>query len=389
MKARRPRYRRAAGEFVECPCAARQVGSCSGASLGDMCGIAGFVNREGQAADRAIVERMTATLAHRGPDGDGFYCDGPVALGHRRLSIIDVAGGAQPMSNEDGTVWVTYNGELYNELELRPELEREGAPLPDRLRHGEPGPSLRGRGGRFRSPAQRHVRPGASGTQPRGRLVLARDRMGQKPLFYAELPGGGLAFGSEPKAILLPSRRRPGRSIRTAWLATSFTSTSRPLTRSGEGLRKLPRGHVLVWENGTIQVCPVLGLAVPEPEARASSLRAGRPAVLGPLPRVGGAAPPVGRAARRLPLGRRRFLERRRGALRARAGRERAHVLDRVRGPELRRERATPARSPGTWAPIITSGPSRSTPGLRALARGRAPGSTSRSATPRSCPRTC
>ena len=84
-----------------------------------MCGITGFVNRPGREADREIVARMTATLAHRGPDGDGIYVDGPAALGHRRLSIIDVAGGGQPMSNEDGSVWVTYNGELYNEPALR------------------------------------------------------------------------------------------------------------------------------------------------------------------------------------------------------------------------------------------------------------------------------
>src|SRR5271165_572134 len=91
-----------------------------------MCGIAGFVNGAGQTADRPIIERMTSTLAHRGPDGDGMYCDGPVALGHRRLSIIDVNGGAQPMSNEDGSIWVSYNGELYNEPELRTELEAKG-----------------------------------------------------------------------------------------------------------------------------------------------------------------------------------------------------------------------------------------------------------------------
>src|SRR6201996_2363588 len=91
-----------------------------------MCGVAGFVRNDGQAADRGVLERMTATVHHRGPDGEGFHVDGPAALGHRRLSIIDVAGGAQPLSNEDGTVWVTYNGELYNELELRRELEAKG-----------------------------------------------------------------------------------------------------------------------------------------------------------------------------------------------------------------------------------------------------------------------
>ena len=166
-----------------------------------MCGIAGFVNREGIKADRSIVERMTATLAHRGPDGDGFHCAGPVALGHRRLSIIDVAGGAQPMSNEDDTVWVTYNGELYNEPEIRHELEAKGHRYRTRCDtetlvhlYEEEGPDFVARlNGQFGL---------AIWDQTRCRLVLARDRMGQKPVYYAELPGGGLAFGSEPKAVL-------------------------------------------------------------------------------------------------------------------------------------------------------------------------------------------
>ena len=107
-----------------------------------MCGIAGFVNGGGDAADREILARMTATLAHRGPDGDGLYLDGPAALGHRRLSIIDLAGGAQPMANEDGSVWVTYNGELYNEPALRRRLWRAGATSTGRLGHRKPRPSL-------------------------------------------------------------------------------------------------------------------------------------------------------------------------------------------------------------------------------------------------------
>ena len=92
----------------------------------EMCGITGFVSRDGDTSDRGVLARMTATLSHRGPDGDGLYLDGRVALGHRRLSIIDLAGGAQPMSNEDGSVWVTYNGELYNEPSLRARLEASG-----------------------------------------------------------------------------------------------------------------------------------------------------------------------------------------------------------------------------------------------------------------------
>ena len=107
-----------------------------------MCGIAGFVNRAGLDADRGIVERMTATLAHRGPDGDGIYCDWPVALGHRRLSIIDVAGGAQPMSNEDGSIWVSYNGELYNEPELRASSRPKHHRYRTVVRHRESGSPL-------------------------------------------------------------------------------------------------------------------------------------------------------------------------------------------------------------------------------------------------------
>ncbi len=144
---------------------------------------------------------MTAPLAHRGPDGEGLYCDGQAALGNRRLSIIDVSGGAQPLSNEDGSIWISYNGELYNELELRNELEAKGHHYrtvcdTESLVHlyEEEGLNFVGRlNGMFAL---------AIWDANRGRLVLARDRMGQKPLYYGELPGGGLAFGSEPKAVL-------------------------------------------------------------------------------------------------------------------------------------------------------------------------------------------
>jgi asparagine synthase (glutamine-hydrolysing) len=217
-----------------------------------MCGIAGFVNRAGLTADRAIIERMTATLAHRGPDGDGFYCAGPVALGHRRLSIIDVAGGAQPMSNEDGSIWVTYNGELYNELELRQELLAKGhryrtACDTESLVHlyEEEGLDfVRRLNGMFAL---------AIWDGNRGRLVLARDRMGQKPLFHGELPGGGLAFGSEPKAIL--AHPEIGRELDRASLVRYLFYEYVPAPYSIWGsLSKLPRGHVLTWESGSIRI---------------------------------------------------------------------------------------------------------------------------------------
>ncbi|MBX6313386.1 MAG: asparagine synthase (glutamine-hydrolyzing) [Isosphaeraceae bacterium] len=215
-----------------------------------MCGIAGFVNRDGEAADRGILERMTATLAHRGPDGDGFYLDGPVALGHRRLAIIDLDGGAQPMANEDGSVWVTYNGELYNEPELRAGLIAQGhsyrtACDTESLVH-----LYEERGTDF----ARHLNGMfalALWDRKRRRLILARDRMGQKPLFYAEMPGGGLVFGSEPKAVL--AHPAVGRRLDPQGLARYLFYEYVPAPASiWLGLRKLPRSHVLVWEGGRI-----------------------------------------------------------------------------------------------------------------------------------------
>jgi asparagine synthase (glutamine-hydrolysing) len=211
-----------------------------------MCGITGFISREGESADQEILARMTATLAHRGPDGEGFYHDGRVALGHRRLSIIDLAGGAQPMSNEDGSVWVSYNGELYNELELRRELIEHGHVYrttcdTESLVHlyEEYGPGFASRlNGMFAL---------ALWDRRRSRLILARDRMGQKPLYYAEVPGGGLVFGSEPKALL----QHPAvpRQLDHQGLARYLFYEYLPAPYTiWEGMKKLPHAHALVWE---------------------------------------------------------------------------------------------------------------------------------------------
>ena len=217
-----------------------------------MCGIVGFVNRPGRPADRAIVEPMTATVAHRGPDGDGIYCEGRAALGHRRLSIIDVAGGAQPMCNEDGTIWITYNGELYNELELKKELLAKGHVYrtscdTETLIHlyEEEGLDFARRlNGMFSA---------AIWDSRRGRLVLVRDRMGQKPLYYGELPDGGLAFGSELKAIVAHpgARRTLDHSSLVRYLFYEYVPAPHSIWQS---IHKLPRGHVLCWEDGEVQV---------------------------------------------------------------------------------------------------------------------------------------
>jgi asparagine synthase (glutamine-hydrolysing) len=217
-----------------------------------MCGIAGFVNRDGEAADRELLARMTATIAHRGPDGDGMFCEGPAGLGHRRLSIIDVDGGAQPMCNEDGTVWITFNGEIYNDPQLRTWLQSRGHIFrtdcdTESLVHlyEEHGPDFaRHLNGMFAL---------AIWDIPRRRLVLARDRMGQKPLFHALTPKGTLVFGSEPKALLahpdVPRRLDPHGLAR--YLFYEYIPAPGSIW---EGMRKLPPAHYLVREAGTTTI---------------------------------------------------------------------------------------------------------------------------------------
>lgn len=237
-----------------------------------MCGIAGFVARE---ADPAALPRMLREIAHRGPDGEGSWrgAAGPftVALGHRRLAIIDVAGGAQPMGNEDGSVVISYNGEVYNFLALRPALERLGHRFRTRSdtetivhhyeQHGADG--LAALSGMFAF---------AIWDGPRERLLLARDRCGIKPLYYAELPGGGLAFASELTALL--AHGGVDRALGADGLASYFFSDYlHPPGTIARAVKKLPPGHALVWERGQLQPprpfwqVPAAGPAPTESEA--------------------------------------------------------------------------------------------------------------------------
>jgi len=160
-----------------------------------MCGIAGFVGDFSEQELRA----MTRLLVHRGPDDEGYYRDGQVGLGHRRLSIIDIATGQQPMSNEDGTVWIAYNGEVYNFRQLRAQYlsahEFKTASDTEVILHLYE---------EFGEDCLDHLRgmfAFAIWDKPRRKLFLARDRFGIKPLYYAETPRG-LAFASECKALL-------------------------------------------------------------------------------------------------------------------------------------------------------------------------------------------
>jgi len=206
-----------------------------------MCGICGVVSANGS-ADPGRVARMSATLVHRGPDSAGEFSDGTAALAARRLSIIDLETGDQPIANEDGTLHVVQNGEIYNYRELRRELERAG----HRFRtHGDTEVLLHlyeQHGDGF-AERLRGMFAVAIWDAPRRRLVLARDRFGIKPLYYRDA-AGELAFASELRAL---PRGEVDLDAVEAFLA--FNSIPAPLTIFRD-VRKLPAGHLLLWEDG-------------------------------------------------------------------------------------------------------------------------------------------
>ena len=207
-----------------------------------MCGIAGFVSLTGRPADSARLAAMIAMLRHRGPDDTGMAVDGPAALAAARLSIIDVAGGHQPIAIDDG-ITVAQNGEIYNYLELRAELERAGRVFRTSsdteviaqlyAQHG-PGAFDRMRG----------MFAIAIWDAPNQRLVLGRDRVGKKPLYYAER-GGEVLFGSEIKALLAAIGQVP--AVNPAALLSFFTFGYVAGRHSAfDGIERLTPGATLV-----------------------------------------------------------------------------------------------------------------------------------------------
>src|SRR5579872_6704300 len=208
-----------------------------------MCGICGMAG----APDRARLETMSATLVHRGPDASGEYVEGPVALASRRLSIIDLAGGDQPIWNEDGSCVVVQNGEIYNHPELMNELIRDGH---DYRTHSDTETlvHLYEQHGLDFARRLRGMFAIAIWDDRRRRLVLARDRYGIKPLYY-RAAGGTLEFASEVRALL---RGEIDLDALEAFLA--FNSIPGPYSIFRD-IRKLPPGHLLVWEeSGDIQI---------------------------------------------------------------------------------------------------------------------------------------
>ncbi len=212
-----------------------------------MCGICGFFQLRNE-ADAAILKKMNDQIVHRGPDDEGFFLADGVGLAARRLSIIDLTTGHQPLSSRSGNSWITYNGEVYN----FPELRRE----------------LAGRGYEFRTQSDTEVVVNlyeeyglefvkklrgmfafAIYDRKNRRLILARDHIGKKPLYYALDPERGLVFASEIKAIL----QFPGicRDVDPEALDFFLTLEYVPAPLSiFKSVRKLPAGHMLVYEDG-------------------------------------------------------------------------------------------------------------------------------------------
>jgi asparagine synthase (glutamine-hydrolysing) len=221
-----------------------------------MCGIAGFVDLQ-QRLPRdeaaATLEQMCRVIAHRGPDDQGtMQTDDGAHLGMRRLSIIDLAGGHQPISNEDGTVSIVFNGEIYNYRELQPELEARGHHFQTHSdtevivhSYEEFGPDCVSK--------LRGMFAFAIWDAKKQSLFIARDRVGKKPLYYTLTPEGALIFGSELKSLLQhPSMRREiNPQAIDAYLTWGYVPDPLSILK---GIRKLPPGHYLTFANGRVDV---------------------------------------------------------------------------------------------------------------------------------------
>lgn len=218
-----------------------------------MCGICGKINLKGEPIDKGLIYEMCSVLSHRGPDDEGLYLDGNIGLGHRRLSIIDLAGGHQPLSNEDGAIWIVYNGEIYNFLELKAQLLSRGhqfTTLSDTevIVHAyeEYGFSCVSKfNGMFAF---------AIWDKRKKILFIARDRLGIKPLYYY-LDSEKFLFASELKGILADSS--VPRKIDYKGLNNFFTFCHAVAPDTiYSGIKKLLPGHFLIYQDGKACLSP-------------------------------------------------------------------------------------------------------------------------------------
>ncbi len=215
-----------------------------------MCGIAGIVRSDGAPVDRELVARMNEAIRHRGPDEDGFYFSDGVGLAMRRLAIIDLKSGQQPIPNSDRTAWIVFNGEIYNYRELRGQLEKLGHEFhtdsdTEAIVHAYD---------QYGTDCPKYLRgmfAFAIWDERTKSLFLARDRVGKKPLLYAKLDGE-LVFGSEFTALLEHPRISRDVDFEAIHHYLSFICVPAPLT-AYRAIRKLEPGHWLLWRGGEIK----------------------------------------------------------------------------------------------------------------------------------------
>jgi asparagine synthase (glutamine-hydrolysing) len=232
-----------------------------------VCGISGFMYFDGAAADKNIVQQMTDVMHHRGPDAGGSYIGTGVGLGHRRLSIIDLSSGQQPLCNEDSTVWISFNGEIYNYLSLRESLEhshqfrtRSDTETIVHLYESNPDGFVAQLRGMFAF---------AIWDERKKTMILARDRVGKKPLYYY-LDDKKLVFGSEIKSIL----RHPHLKLEideqavSDYLSLGYVPAPKSIYRS---IRKLRPGHYLRVQRDKVEEVQYWDLSFQQPETRSEN----------------------------------------------------------------------------------------------------------------------
>jgi asparagine synthase (glutamine-hydrolysing) len=237
-----------------------------------MCGICGIAipERLGRPVDQGRLVRMRDSIVHRGPDGAGLFIDGPIALGHRRLSIVDVAHGAQPMTTDDGRSTIVYNGEVFNHPMLMAGLQAEGVRYHTHC-DTETVLHLYARHGRDFVKQCRGMFAIAIWDRADRSLTIARDRFGVKPVYYVHAPDGTLYFASEIKALLAAG------AVDATLDMASFPDFLANHAPSGNdtlfaGVKRLPPGHIMVWRDGAIEITKYWDLSfVPDAQlARAS-----------------------------------------------------------------------------------------------------------------------
>jgi len=216
-----------------------------------MCGICGISHSDHQIPELSTVKAMTQAIVHRGPDSDGFHAEPGVALGVRRLAIIDVTGGDQPIPNEDESLWIVFNGESHNFPELFAELTRRG----HEFRTRSDTECILHLYEEYGDDCVKHLRGQAAialWDRRNRKLLLARDRMGKKPIYYT-IQNGTLLFASELSALFAALPHKPEINLEAIDLYLSLQYIPDPLT-AYQGIYKLPPAHRLVWQNGEAKI---------------------------------------------------------------------------------------------------------------------------------------